>query len=93
MIYELNKELLKYHIELDTFVNKYLSNYNDEVFEMLQIEKLKKEELNDPFLDDSCCNELDKGIKFDDDDDNEDNDNAMYQIKKQDARFIISWDD
>jgi hypothetical protein len=87
--YELNKELLKYHIELDTYVNKYLSNYNTEILEMLQIEKLEKEELNDPFLDNKCCGELDKGIKFDDDDDN-----TIQQIDKEDdTRFIISWDD
>ena len=60
--YKLNKELLKYHIELDKYSNEDLINYDGDFLKMLGIEKpkpthefnndsLEANEKEDPFID------------------------------------------
>ena len=56
--YKLNDDLIKHHVELDKYVNRYFSNYDLDMLKQLNIEKpiheLEKQllqEINDPFLD------------------------------------------
>ena len=53
--YELNNELLKYNIELNSFSNKYYKNIDDSILKLLDIERPERpqNEINDPFNDDS----------------------------------------
>jgi hypothetical protein len=60
MTYKLNKEFIKFHIELNKFKSPYLSHYNMEVLRLLDLEKPSKRnktqtvstsDQSDPFID------------------------------------------
>jgi hypothetical protein len=61
MSYQLNFELIKYHIKLNLYSNKYLTNYDETILKMLNIEKPQRTIINvkkiinndEIFLDDS----------------------------------------
>ena len=76
--YELNNKILKnYHIKLNLYSNKYLSNYDESILKKLDVDKPKRPNklilnTNDPFVDDNnenCktnINYLDYGLEDDD---------------------------
>jgi hypothetical protein len=45
-VYNLNNNIIKYHIDLNLYSNPYLKNYNDDIIEKLDITR-KEQPIND----------------------------------------------